>query len=247
MYNVGCRFSRKSPTQLGVLAFSRQLWHTKIGREKSLNHKKPAVMEYLAFLSIKNGMYLSEIYQALVVAREKQKTTCKDLTVEYRGSVKREAIFLITKGPTMIGQFRVAEELLRKTDICFESWLDTDKIRKQLNRRTPKMAVMVQDMRHGMKKVNLEAKVIETPEASIVQTRYGNSAKLTNAMVADETGKIKLCLWNEQADQIAVGDTVQIKDASVATFKGERQLRLGKNGTITVMPKIVEIKPVQKS
>jgi replication factor A1 len=70
---------------------------------------------------------------------------------------------------------------------------------------------------------------------STVQTRYGNSAMLTNALIADETGKIKLCLWNAQADFINVGDTIQIKNASVSTFKGERQLRLGKKGTVTIL------------
>lgn len=202
-----------------------------------MNHKKPAVMEYLAFLSIKNGTYLAEIYQALVVARAKQKTKCRNLTVEYRGSVKNEAIFLITQGTAVVAQFRMGEELLQRKDICFENWMDTDKIRRQLNRRMPKESVMVQDMRHGMKRVNLQAQILETPTASIVQTRYGNSARLTNALVADETGKIKLCLWNEQADLLNVGDIVQIRDAAVSTFRGERQLRLGKNGTITVMKK----------
>ena len=51
-----------------------------------------------------------------------------------------------------------------------------------------------------MKKVNLEAKVLETPTPSTVQTSYGNSAKVTNAWIEDETGKVKLCLWNEQAE-----------------------------------------------
>ncbi len=211
-----------------------------------MNYKKPAVMDYLAFLSVKNQVYLSEIYQALVVAKEKQKTVCKDLTVEYRGSVKKEAIFLITKNTNIIGQFRMAEELLQRKDLCFESWLNTDKIRRQVNRQTAKASGMVQDMRHGMKKVNLQAKVIEMPESSLVQTRYGNRAKLTNVWLADDTGKIKLCLWNEQVDLVTVGDIVQIKEASVSTFKGERQLRLGRNGSMTVLNKMVEIKQVQK-
>ena len=196
-------------------------------------------MEYLAFLSIKNGMYLTEIYEALVIARAKEKTTCRDLTIEYRGSLKNEAIFLITRNSSVIAQFRMEEELLLRKDICFENWMNTDKIRKQLSRRTPKTSVMVQDMRHGMKKINVEAKVLETPMSSIVQTRYGNSARLTNAWVADETGKIKLCLWNEQADLVTVGDTVQIKNASVSIFKGERQLRLGRKSTITVLQKSI--------
>ena len=196
-------------------------------------------MEYLAFLSIKNGIYLAEIHQALAVARAKGKTACQGLTVEYRGSLKKEAIFLITKDTSVIAQFRVAEELLLRKNICFESWMDTDKIRKQMNRQymTSKTSTMIQDMRHGMKKVNLEAEVLETPKPSSVQTRYGNSARVTNACIADETGKINFCLWNEQVDIVNVGDTIQIKNASVSTFKGERQLRLAKNGTITILQK----------
>ena len=199
-------------------------------------------MEYIAFLSVKQGIYLAELHQAMVAAREQGKTTCQNLTIEYRGSLKDEAIFLITKDTSVIAQFRVAEELLLRKNICFENWLDTDKIRKQINRQntSPKLSILVQDLRHGMKKVNIEAKVLETPTPSTVQTRYGNSAKVTNAWIADETGKIKLCLWNEQADFVTVGDTVQIKNASVSTFKGERQLRLGKTGIVSVLQNRVD-------
>lgn len=207
-----------------------------------MNQKKPTIMEYIAFLSVKQGIYLAELHQAMVAAREQGKTTCQNLTVEYRGSLKDEAIFLITKDTSVIAQFRVAEELLLRKNICFENWLDTDKIRKQINRQntSPKLSILVQDLRHGMKKVNIEAKVLETPTPSTVQTRYGNSAKVTNAWIADETGKIKLCLWNEQADFVTVGDTVQIKNASVSTFKGERQLRLGKTGIVSVLQNRVD-------
>ena len=209
---------------------------------ENLNQKKPTILEYLAFLSIKQGVYLAELYQAIVAAKEQGKTTCQHLRIEYRGSLKDKAIFLITKDTSVIAQFRVAEDLLLRKNICFEDWMDTDKIRRQMNRQnmTPKLSTLVQDMRHGMKKVNLEAEVLETPMPSIVQTRYGNSATVTNAWIADETGKIKLCLWNEQADFVTVGDTIQIKNASVSTFKGERQLRLGKKGTVSVLQNRVD-------
>jgi replication factor A1 len=97
---------------------------------------------------------------------------------------------------------------------------------------------MVQDLRHGMKKVTVEAEVLETPKPSLVHTRYGNSAMVTNAWIADETGKVKLCLWNEQASYITLGDFIQIKNASVTAFKGERQLCLGKTGTVSVLRKL---------
>jgi len=234
--NNDCRIiSRKSKTCTSNLLFRDNFWQTTEG--ENLNRKKTTIMEYLAFLSVKQGIYLSELYQALVGAREKGKSECQNLMVEYRCSVKDEAVFLITKDAKVVVQFRVAEEFLQRKDICFENWMNSDKIRKQVNRQhtSPKMSTLVQDLRHGMKKVNLEAKVLETPTPSTVQTRYGNSAKVTNAWIADETGKIKLCLWNEQVDFVAVGDTVQIKNASVSTFKGERQIRLGKTGTVSVL------------
>ncbi len=202
-----------------------------------MNQKKTTIMEYLASLSVKEGVYLPELHRAMVEAKEKGKANCQTLAVEYRGTIKGEAIFLITKNTKVIVQFRIAEEILLRKNISFESWMDTDKIRRQMNKQntSPKMSMEVQNLRHGMKKVNLEAKVLETQKPSIVQTRYGNSAKVTNAWIADETGKIKLCLWNEQADNLAVGDTVQIKNASVSTFKGERQVRLGKTATLNVL------------
>jgi ssDNA-binding replication factor A large subunit len=48
-----------------------------------------------------------------------------------------------------------------------------------------------------MKKVNLKAKVIEVGKPTFVFTRFGNYACVANVLIADETGKIKLCLWNE--------------------------------------------------
>jgi replication factor A1 len=201
-----------------------------------LNRKRAPIIEQLAFLSVKHCVYLAELFQALVSARETGKSVCMELFVEYRGSINDEATFLITKQGNIVMQFRVAEEFLSRKNICFESWMDTDKIRKQMSRpnSAPYQSILVQDLRHGMKRVTVEAKVLETPKPSQVQS-YGNNLMVTNAWIADETGKIKLCLWNEQANSVAEGDTIQIKNAAVSTFKGERLLRLGRTGTISVL------------
>jgi replication factor A1 len=202
-----------------------------------LNQKKPTIIEHLAFLSVEHSVYLSDLFQALVTAQEKGTATCQNLTVKYRGTIGREAIFLIKKGCKVVVQFRIVEEFLLRKGICFETWMNTDKIRKQMTRQNcgHRLSTMIQDLRHGMKKVTVEAEVLETPKPSLVQTRYGNSAWVTNTLIADETGKVKLCLWNEQVNYINMGDVIQIKNASVSAFKGERQLRLGKTGTISVL------------
>jgi len=202
-----------------------------------LNQKKQSIIEHLAFLSVKHSVYVAELFQALVTAREQGTATCQNLTIKYRGRIGKDEIFLITKDCKVEVQFRIVHDLLLRKDIRFESWMNTDKIHKQIIKQDcgPRISTMVQDLRHGMKKVTIEAEVLEAPKSSLVQTRYGNSALVTNALIADETGKIKLCLWNEQANYVNVGDTIQIKNASVSAFRGERQLRLGKIGTINVL------------
>ena len=202
-----------------------------------MNQKKPTIIENLAFISVKHRVYLGELYKALVSARIARESSCTSLTVQYRGSVDKEAIFLITEYGKIVVQFRAPEEFLQRKNICFESWMNTDIVRKQLSRQDcgSHLCIMVQDLRHGMKRVNVEAEVLERPEATSVRTRHGNSAIVTNVWIADETGKVKLCLWNEQAISFAEGDIIQVKNASVSTFRGERQLRLGRTGTINVV------------
>ncbi len=202
-----------------------------------MNQKKQTVLEYLAFLSVKHSIYLAELFQAMVSARAKQgKTICRNLSIECRGNVKDEAIFLITQDARVVAQFRVTEEFLQRKGIRFETWMDTDKIRRQMAKQNPSAhSTLVENLRHGMKKISIEAEVLETLKPQLVHTQYGNSATVTNAWIGDETGKVKLCLWNEQANFVNVGDTIQIKNASVSTFKGERQLRLGKSGTVSVL------------
>ena len=88
-----------------------------------------------------------------------------------------------------------------------------------------------------MKKVNVIAEVLETPEPSKVHTQFRDNALVANAVIGDETGKVMLCLWDQQVNAVSVGDHIEVRNAHVATFKGEKQLRLGKNGTITILEK----------
>jgi replication factor A1 len=212
-----------------------------------LKKKKNTLGEQLAFLSVNYSVYVAELFQALVSARDSGKATCAELLIEYRGTIKKEAIFLITKNNAVIVQFRVAEERLLEKNIHFENWMQTDKIRKQVAKKnTAHQSSLIEGLRIGMKKVNLEANVLETPEPAVVHTHFGANAKVVNAVIGDSSGKIKLCLWNELANTVTVGDTIQIKNATVAAFRGERQLRIGKSGTLNVIQNSAAAKIEQK-
>ena len=86
-----------------------------------------------------------------------------------------------------------------------------------------------------MKQVNVEAKVLEKTATREVMARYKNEKyRVATAVIADETGKIKLTLWNEQIEQVNEDDKVTVENGYVTSFRGEIQLNIGKYGTLTV-------------
>ena len=86
-----------------------------------------------------------------------------------------------------------------------------------------------------MKRVTVEAKVVEKGDPREVKSRYKDETyQVADAIIADETGSIKLTLWNEQIDQVHVDNKVKIENGYVTSFKGEVQLNVGKFGKLTV-------------
>jgi len=161
-----------------------------------------------------------------------------DLTVEYRGNVADQAIFLLTKEGKVIAQFRVPQSILTRSDISFDSSMDTGRVRREIARQNPAPThIKIEDLRVGMKKINVNAQVVEVAEPSKVHTQFRDNAVVSNAIIQDDTGQILLCLWDQQINTIHAGDCIEIKNAHVAMFKGERQLRLGKNGSVSVLEK----------
>jgi len=190
--------------------------------------------EYLAFLSIKYEVDSGELFYALISAEEKQKARCGNLSIECRGKTQNKAIFLIMNDSRVVAQFPVSEEFLLERGNPIKDFMKTDMIRRHLVKKSRgSRSLPIGDLRTGMSHVNLKARVLEIPRPKLVVTRFGNYASVANALIADETGTIKLCLWNEQINSISIGDTIQIENARTSTFRGERQVRIGKKGTLS--------------
>ena len=202
-----------------------------------MRQKKSTLGEHLALLSVKYSVYPNEVFQALVLAKQTEKVAvCGNLNVEYRGKTKSETIFLITKDNDVVAQFRVEEEFLHRKDNPFESWMNSDKIKKKIAKQnTESVYIQIKDLRAGMKRINVKAEVLEIPQPTQVHTQFGNNILVVNAIVGDDTDKINLCLWDGQINQINVGDWIELRSGQVCVFRGDRQLRLGKNGAISVL------------
>ena len=190
--------------------------------------------EYLAFLSIKNELNPIEFFNSILMAEAHQKSSCGNLTIECRGKIGTEQIFLMKNESGVVAQFRIPEGFLLKRGDPLGKFMETNAIRRHLSKkRNPSHPHAIKDLRSGMNHVNLKAKILEIAKPNRVVTRYGNYANVAKAVIADETGKINLCLWNEQIASVSVGDIVHIENARACMFKGEKQLIIGVKGALS--------------
>ncbi len=94
----------------------------------------------------------------------------------------------------------------------------------------------INELRDGMRKVDVEGNVIEKSDAREVRSRWTNETyQVADATLEDETGTISLTLWNEQVTQVNVGDRVKIENGYIKSFRDVLQLNSGKYGTLTVL------------
>ncbi|MDH5782553.1 MAG: OB-fold nucleic acid binding domain-containing protein [Candidatus Bathyarchaeota archaeon] len=93
----------------------------------------------------------------------------------------------------------------------------------------------IKELKNGMRRVEVEAKVLEKSPTREVMSRYKDVVhRVATAIVSDDTGKIKLTLWNDQIEQVNVNDNVKVENGYITTFRGEMQLNVGRYGTLTV-------------
>jgi replication factor A1 len=171
---------------------------------------------------------------ALRLAEEHKESRCDELSIQCRGKIKNNFIFLIKRESEVVAQFPISEEFLFNESNHLGNFMDAKEIRRYIARKArTATANTIKDLQTGMRHVNLKAKILEVAEPKHVVTRYGNHASVAKALIADETGTIKLCLWNGQISSVSAGATVQIENAQVSVFRGERHMSLGKKGTLS--------------
>jgi replication factor A1 len=97
------------------------------------------------------------------------------------------------------------------------------------------MSVKIKELRDGMKRVNVQATVTEKSDPREVMSRFKDQTyRVATATIADETGTVRLTLWNDQIEMVNVNDKVRIENGYVTSFRGEIQLNAGKFGTLTI-------------
>jgi len=94
--------------------------------------------------------------------------------------------------------------------------------------------VEIKELKPKQGKVEITAEVLEIGSSREFNVK-GASGRVANAVIKDETGKIKLTLWNDEIDKIKVGNKIKIVNGYVNEWKGEMQLMAGRFGHIDVI------------
>ena len=79
---------------------------------------------------------------------------------------------------------------------------------------------------------SIEAEIIAMEAPREVMGKYGKRLRVASATLKDDSGEIKLTLWNDDADKFAQGDRIKITDGWVADYKGSLQVSMGRSGKI---------------
>lgn len=72
-------------------------------------------------------------------------------------------------------------------------------------------------------------------EPRTVNLKTGGQAQVADAILKDETGQIKLTLWDAQIKMVKQGSKVRIENGYISTFRGENSLNVGKYGKLEVL------------
>ena len=86
----------------------------------------------------------------------------------------------------------------------------------------------INDMFPGMRNVTATGQLTKKYELREFD-KNGRKGKVASFMLGDDTGQIRITLWNDQTDQfnkLTEGDTIRIKNAWVKENRGYKELHL---------------------
>lgn len=104
---------------------------------------------------------------------------------------------------------------------------------KRITDRFPKSMSKIEDIHDGQQRVIVEGLVENISETRTVQSRKtSEDLKVADVSLSDDTGSIKLVLWNNQIPQIKANSNIRIEEGFVKIYRDELQMSVGQWGQI---------------
>ncbi len=95
--------------------------------------------------------------------------------------------------------------------------------------------MQIKELKNGMRAVTIEASVVSVSEPRTVNLRDGGTAKVADCVIQDDSGQIKLSLWEDHIAMVKAGSKISVENGYTNSFKGENSLNVGRYGKLKVI------------
>jgi replication factor A1 len=102
------------------------------------------------------------------------------------------------------------------------------------------------DLSLGLSDVNLQGLVLATDSVRTFDRDDGSQGRVSNLTLGDETGRVRVTLWDEKADraeELDQGTSVEVVDGYVRERDGDLELHVGSRGAVEVIDDDVSYDP----
>jgi replication factor A1 len=104
----------------------------------------------------------------------------------------------------------------------------------------------VEDLSLGISDVNLVGEVLSTEAVRTFDRDDGSEGKVSNLVLGDETGRVRVTLWDDQAEtalDLDPGEVVEVVDGYVRERDGSLELHVGDRGAVDPVDADVAFQP----
>jgi replication factor A1 len=104
----------------------------------------------------------------------------------------------------------------------------------------------VESLTMGQSDVNLRGLVLDTDEVRTFDRDDGSEGRVSNLTLGDETGRVRVTMWDEMADratELDAGTAVEVVDGYVREREGSLELHVGERGAVEDVEDSVDYDP----
>lgn len=90
------------------------------------------------------------------------------------------------------------------------------------------------DVKPEMQHIDLDLKIVEIEEPREFTSRTGRTGRVATAVGEDDSGRIKISLWDKDIERVKVGSVVRIRNGYARLFRDEVYISAGMYGRLEV-------------
>lgn len=91
------------------------------------------------------------------------------------------------------------------------------------------------EVKPEMRRVDLDLKIVEIEEPRPYVSRTGREGRVTTAIGEDDSGRIKISLWDKDIERVKAGCTIRIRNGYARLFRDEVHVSAGMYGRLEVV------------